>query len=58
MMMSLEDDECMKCMMMMSLQCTMDDECMMMMSLDDHLPVLEVVAAPYQFPLHTRSPDQ
>ena len=41
------DDEYMK---MMSLW--------MMMSLDDDLPVLEVVAAPDQFPLHTRSPDQ
>ena len=30
----------------------------MIMSLNDYLPVLEVVAAPYQFPLHTRSPDQ
>ena len=37
---------------------TVDDEYMMMMSLDDNLPVLEVVAAPDQFPLHTRSPDQ
>ena len=48
-------DECI--MMMMSLD---DDgaECMMMMSLDDDLPVLEVVAAPDQFSLHTRSPDQ
>ena len=37
---------------------TVDDEYMMMMSLDDDLPVLEVVVAPDQFPLHTRSPDQ
>ena len=36
---------------------SVDDECIMM-SLDDDLPVLEVVAAPDQFPLHTRSPDQ